>query len=180
MRRVLITGLSGCAAVLAIVSLMMHSAPEASTRRPMLAGGATSVDALLDQFLDAVAANDEVALHHLRVTETEYRSIIVPGTVDVGAPPRHVTPKITTFFWHMLDAKSRDFAYQTLSEFGGQHLQRRSVSYTKGIRKFGGYTAYGDVHLEVATDEGKELQVRSGTIAEVDGRYKFIGLNWAD
>jgi len=180
MRRLLITGLSGAAVVLAIVTLAMHAEPEASIDRPKLSGGATSVGALLDELLEAVAANDENALHRLRVTETEYRSIIVPGTVSAGAPPRQASEQITTFFWSMLDTKSRDYGRLTLRQFGGQHLQRRGVEYRNGIKRFGGYTAYGSVHLTVVTDEGTQTELRSGTIAEVDGRYKLIGLNWDD
>lgn len=150
------------------------------TQSLQFTGAAPSIDALLDQLLQAVMANDEQSLHRLRVTESEYLTIIVPWTVEEGRPARTIPEQSATFYWRMLDAKSRDMARLMLQQFGGKKLQSRQPEYTNGVQKYGGYTAYGQVRLPVVNEQGKEALLRSGTIAEVAGGYKFIGLNWND
>ena len=181
MRRVAIPSLCGGLVFWAFVTLAMHTTPPAPHPPvPQFQGGATSVDALLDDLLAAVAAHDEAALNRLRVTEEEYRTIIVPGTAEPGQPPRKISDHVSEYFWHMLDAKSRDLTYAALGQFGGQQLTRREVRYTKGVKQYQGYTALGEVRMQVVNTNGEKQEFRSGTIAEVGGRYKFIGLNWND
>lgn len=180
MRRVFVVTLSGVAVLCAFATLAMKSSPRSAEPPLRLNDGAASVDALLDELLQALAAKDEAALHRLRVTEAEYRELIVPGTVEEGKPLRRVSAQTATFFWRLLDAKNRDLGRIMLQEFGGQPLERRGLTYTHGVKKYGGYTAYGQVRLQVANQQGREMELRTGTIAEVDGRYKFIGINWED
>ncbi|HVO27137.1 MAG TPA: hypothetical protein VMW56_26295 [Candidatus Margulisiibacteriota bacterium] len=143
-----------------------------------LANGAPSVDALLDRLLAALAARDEQGLHRLRVTEHEYRDIIIPGTVKPGAAPRHVDETTSLYFWRMLDQKSRDVGYVMLQRFGGKQYVRKELKFTKGVREFGGYKALGEVRMEIADKDGTQETLPSGYIAEVNGRYKFIGFNF--
>jgi hypothetical protein len=150
------------------------------TSSRQLSGGAASIDALLDQFVQAVAANDAAGLQRLRVTEAEYRQIIIPWTVEEGQPPRNIPEESASLYWRMLDTKSRDMSRFLLEQFGGKPLTRKAPTYTKGVQKYAGYTAYGQVRLPVTDDHGQELLLRTGTIAEVSGQYKFIGLNWND
>lgn len=167
-----------------LASLLLLTASMAHASRPLgipdLEGGAASPEALADQLLEALAANDEAALQRLRVSESEYRRIIVPGTVTAGSPPRAAEPAATDFFWRMLDAKSHDFARQLLSELGGKHLTRREIRFTKGTHSFAGYTAHGQLRVAATDESGAPYIVRSGTIAQVGDRYKLIGLNWDD
>jgi len=149
-----------------------------SPPKRQLANGAPSVDALLDEFLAALAAKDEQGLHRLRVTEVEYRQIIIPGTVKEGEPPRKVEAKPSEYFWRMLDQKSKDTGYVMMQRFGGQHYKRKEVTFTKGVRKFAWYTAIGEVRLQIEDEKGIEQVLPTGTIAEVSGRYKFIGFNF--
>ena len=46
--------------------------------------GAPSVESLMDQFLDALARQDEAALTRLRVSKEEYTRIIMPGQIGGG------------------------------------------------------------------------------------------------
>ena len=140
--------------------------------------GAPSVDALLDELLAALAAKDEHGLHRLRVTETEYRQIIIPGTVKEGEPPRKVDATPSEFFWRMLDQKSQDVGRVLIQRFGGRHYTRKELTYTKGVRKFAWYTALGEVRLRIENEDGDDDVLRTGSIAEVNGRYKFIGFNF--
>jgi hypothetical protein len=58
----------------------------------------SSLDSLIDEFVEALSTNDKKSLTRLRVTEREYLDIIVPGTVPVGAEPRHNSPKVKEFW----------------------------------------------------------------------------------
>jgi hypothetical protein len=140
-------------------------------------GGETSVDALVARFLKALEAKDETALRRLRVTEKEYRKIIIPGTVKVGEKPREATEANSQFFWSMLNAKSEDIGRTFIKNFGGHHYKRKELKLSKGTRQFGWYTAHGNVELTLEDEDGQTQEIRTGTIAEVGGRYKFIGFN---
>lgn len=152
----------------------------ASARPPALAGGASSIDALVDRLLAAVAANDPQQLRALRVTEDEYLGIIVPWTVPPGHPPRGTSAKSAAYMWRGLETRSDYFMQALLDEFGGHALARRAQSFTKAPQAFGGYTAYGKLQLDVVDADGRSGVLRSGTIVDVNGQYKFIGLNWDD
>ncbi|HVM97557.1 MAG TPA: hypothetical protein VMT89_14270 [Candidatus Acidoferrales bacterium] len=140
-------------------------------------GGAKSVDALLDQFTQALSVGDEGKLHKLRVTENEYRNIIIPGSVKPGEPLRQVADEPSQWFWSMLNQKSEDIGRQLISQYKGHKYERQDVSYTKGTRQFANYVAHGDVRLRLKDEKGTVHQVVTGTIAEIDGHYKFIGFN---
>lgn len=155
------------------------TAPQPSAK-PQLVDGAPSVDALLDRFLAALATRDESAMHRLRVTEQEYRGIIIPGMVKEGEPPRPVVAGPAEFFWRMLNQKSEDTGREIMLEFGGHRYTRANVIYTKGVRKFSWYTAIGEIRLHLKDESGDEKILKTGSIAEVHGRYKFIGFNYND
>jgi hypothetical protein len=161
----------------ATTGMATTKAPQPNGKRELV-NGARSVDALLDQFLASLAAKDEHALHRLRVTEQEYRGIIIPGTVKPGEPPRQVEDTPSQYFWRMLDQKSQDVGHLFIQRFGGQRYTRKEVTYTKGVRKFLGYTAIGEVRLHLEDASGTETILPTGSIAEVNGRYKFIGFNY--
>ncbi|MCK6555797.1 hypothetical protein L6Q96_14665 [Candidatus Binatia bacterium] len=154
--------------------------PSASARPPALAGGAPSIDALVDRLLAAVAANDPQQLRALRVTEEEYLGIIVPWTVPPGQAPRGTSAKSAAYMWRGLETRSDYFMQALLDEFGGHVLRRTAPSFTKEPRGFAGYTAYGKLRLDVVDADGRAGVLRSGTIVDVNGQYKFIGLNWDD
>lgn len=143
-------------------------------------GGAESVDALLDQFLAAVTAGDLDALHRLRVTGEEYGSIIVPGEAPKGGPPRTTFRKVNDVFFGILDSRSRYAAEAIVARFKGTTIARRELTYSKGTREWLWYTGRGEVRLALFDDRGERSELRTGWIAEVDGRFKFIGFNWDD
>lgn len=141
-------------------------------------GGAESVDALLDQFVAAVTAGDLDALHRLRVTKAEYANIIVPGEAPKGQPPRTTFAKVNDVFFGMLDSRSRYAAQAIVDAFKGKKIARRELTYSKGTREWLWYTGRGEVRLVLFDDQGERYELKSGWIAEVDGRFKFIGFNW--
>ncbi|MEO8601287.1 MAG: hypothetical protein ABI629_01790 [bacterium] len=153
--------------------------PEASKPPIGFTDGAVSVDALIDAFLSAVERKDREALHRLRVTKDEYMQIVVPGTTEPGQPPRQITEQPRELFWSLSDTKSQYAAQNILQHFGGKHVLARTLRFTHGTTDYLWYVARGQVRLDL-TLEGEALpdELRTGTIAEVDGRYKFLAFQW--
>ena len=52
------------------------------------------------------------------------------------------------------------------------------MTFTKPTQEWLWYTAHGELRLVLFDDAGERYEMKSGWIAEVDGRYKFIGFNW--
>jgi hypothetical protein len=152
------------------------SARTAAAARPTpdrLTGGASSLDELVTLFLDAVSRRDRDALEALRVTEAEYRSIIVPGSVAPGAPPQVLSEEGLEYFWGEMNQKSAAHREAILEGFGGQTFTPVRHSFEKGIRDFAGYKAYGRLRVILRDDQGAEVELRTGSIVERDGRFKF-------
>ena len=148
-------------------------APETSP--PRLTNGSPSADDLIRRFLEALDSKDAAALRHLRTTESEYRNIILPGTVAPGAPPRHYREDVSRYFWGSLNGKSAGYEKYLLDTEGGRGPTRvKSVRYKKGQTRYAEYTAYKQLRLIVADQAGEEREIQTGSIVEVDGQYKFI------
>jgi len=141
-------------------------------------GGADSQDALLDQFLAAITSGDLTKLNGLRVTSDEYGSIIVPGMSPKGQPPRTTFAKVNAVFFGMLDSRSRYATQALIERFKDKKIVRREVTFTKPTQEWLWYTARGELRLVLFDDQGERYEMKSGWIAEVDGRFKFIGFNW--
>jgi hypothetical protein len=170
-------------ALLATALLVTFAAPIAAKRAPNVKkesapgfrGGAGSVPELIDHFLLALREKDRAALQGLRITENEYRDIILPGSVQPGEPPRRMTADWVTFLWGSLNVKSGYKERDLLTALGGRKLALRDVSFARGERKYAGYRAYSQLDLKLAADDGAEQTLELGSIAEVGGRLKFIG-----
>ena len=61
-----------------------------------------------------------------------------------------------------------------LHEFGGKNFAIDSVEYRKGVKKYRDYTAYKQLTLMVKHPGEEPERMKIGSIAEVDGQYKFI------
>ena len=160
------------------------AAPEliaaAQSARQSFAGGAPSVDALMDEFITALSNKDLEALTKLRVNKAEYVDLIVPGTVAVGQPPRQVSEQPKEFFWGMLDTKSRYFADALVDRFGGRTYRGHQLTFSHPTKEYAWYRAHGEVRMELQGDDDITYHLLSGWVAEVDGKYKFIGYEWND
>lgn len=171
---------AGCARSAEPAQAAAAVAAPAVSRPPIgFADGAESVDALIDAFLAAVQRNDREALHRLRVTKDQYMQIVVPGTTDPGQPPRQVTEQPRELFWSLNDTKSQYAAQNILERFGGKRVSSHQLRFSRGTTEYLWYTARGQVRLDLML-EGETLpqELRTGTIAEVDGRYKFLAFQW--
>ena len=142
---------------------------------PRLQNAAPSIDALIERFLTALEKKDEAALRHLRINEAEYRQIILPGSVPPGTPRRHYREDVTEYFWGTMNGKSAGYEKYLIDEVGGRgYTKVKSVSYHKGETRYAGYTAYKQLRLVVEDAAGEEHEIRTGSIADLDGQYKFI------
>jgi hypothetical protein len=143
--------------------------------------GLASEEALVDQFVAAVSAQDKDAMNRLRVTAAEYRDVIIPGTAPVGKTMQGpLSEKKFNFWWSMLNTRSRDFAAVILHDFGGHNWQRQRYWYTDPPKEYSGYRALGEVRIAVVDEAGTLGTMRTGTIADVGGQYKFIGFEYDD
>jgi hypothetical protein len=147
---------------------------ETTEAAPELRGGASSIPELIDRFLLALREKDRAALQGLRITEKEYRDIILPGSVEPGEPQHQMESDWATFLWGSLNVKSGYKERALLEGLGGKKLAVRDVSFARGERKYAGYKAYSRLDLKLAADDGGEETLELGSIAEVGGRLKFI------
>ena len=150
------------------------TAPRGAAPHPPLSGGASSVDELLGRFVKALEANDGDALEALRVTEDEYRKIIMPGSVKPGEPPQKLSPKADEYFWQSLDTKSLYGGRALLAGYKGRTYRITNVTWLKGIDDYAWYRCYDRLELTLVDQRGEELKLNTGSVAEVDGQFKFI------
>ena len=146
----------------------------AEPQRTRFTNGASSIDGLLDQFMKALNGKDKQALRALRVTEGEYRQVVLPGSVDEGQRKYTYPPQESEYFWSILNTKSIYGEANILASYGGRQLKLKSVKYRGGTKKYADYTAYKQVQLTLEDGKGSEEELGLGSIAEVDGVYKFI------
>lgn len=155
-------------------SMVPRAVGERIGTHPTLRGGAQSVDELVQDLVVAVHASDEGALRSLRVSEVEYREIILPGSVPPGETPPQYAQEFTDFLWGSLDVRNRHGEQQLLRLWGGKSLTVESASFHRGVRAYRGYTAHSLLDLTVKDDQGKEVRMEMGSIAQVGDRFKFI------
>jgi hypothetical protein len=166
---------------LVVLACAMALGASGSATSPLhLTAAASSPDELVARWLAALASKDEAGLHRLRVTRGEYLAILVPWTVKPGDPPRQVSQQVQEFFWALLDTRSRDWGRAMMAQHGGERYRPRKLAFSEAPRQYAGYTAHGLVRLEAVGDDGLPRTVNGPWIAEVDGKYKFIGLDWTD
>jgi hypothetical protein len=141
---------------------------------PTLTGGTTSKDDLVSLLVDALGHNDRDALRALRVNQQEYVDIILRGSVPKGQPLRDWPPDVTGYFFRDLDTKCRYAEQHMLELFGGHEMSVESFEFAKGTTEFANHVAYRQLRVKVKDTTGTEVEIATGSIAEVNGRYKFI------
>jgi len=161
---------------LVLVALLgAHGASaKASAPLPTLHGGTTSKEALVARLVDALAHNDREKLRALRVDQAEYVDIILRGSVPKGQPLREWPPDVTGYFFRDLDTKCRYVEQHLLELFGGHDMKVESFEFSRGVTQFANHVAYRQLRVKVKDPTGKEAELATGSIAEVNGRYKFI------
>jgi hypothetical protein len=145
-----------------------------AARQSFAASAAPSVDVLMNEFVQALTKKDKDALNKLRVTKAEYVDLIVPGTVPVGQPPRLVSEQPKEYYWSLIETKSSYYADNLIGLFGGRAYRGRQLKFSRPTQEYAWYTAVGQVRLDLDGDDDRTYHLRTGWLAEVDGKYKFI------
>ena len=141
-----------------------------------LVDAAPSVDALIERLLDALAKRDIAALNRLRMTENEYRTFVLPGSVEPGQPARAYEAGPSIWAWNNVDTNSRYAAAAMIKGYGGRRFKLKEVNYLKGHGTYAWYDAYRTVSLTLEDDKGEVGELVLGSIAHIDGQFKFISL----
>lgn len=139
-----------------------------------LDGWATSREELITRFLEALRQKDGAALERLRVNEEEYVEIILPGSVPEGQPLRTWPREVSAYFFRDLDTKSRYSQQQLLANFGGHRVRIENVEYEGGVKRYANHVAHRQLRLTLKNESGEEAVLETGSIAEIEGRFKFI------
>jgi len=163
--------------LLAFVSVYVTlevSTPQASSPPLRFEGGAASVAELVQEFIEVLEANDPDGLQRLRVTEREYRELVVPGNVRKGEPAQVLSTEASEYFWQLMDQKSRHFQELLLLRFGGETYAINTVEFEKGHKEYAGHQAWRRLALVVTDERGNERLIRTGSIIERDDRFKFV------
>ena len=161
-------------ATLVVAAALQAAGATPADDHPKLVNAAPSIDDLVGRFLEALRARDRKALHALRVTKDEYVDLILPGSVPQGAPLRDWPAQVNDYYWSVLHTKSTYYEADIVAGLGGHHYTVEGVAYRKGTQTYATYTAHKQLALTVRDEDGNEREIRTGSIAEVNGRYKFI------
>jgi len=141
---------------------------------PKFSNASLSIDDLVNRFLSAVEANDDHAVEALRVTEAEYRDIILPGSVEPGQPAQRYRDQESEYFWGVLNGKSLYSRAIMMHAYGGKNFKLQKFDFRKGVRNWAGYKAYEKLELTLKAEDGQVIQLPTGSIAEVGGQFKFV------
>jgi hypothetical protein len=147
--------------------------PSSARAAHTLENAAPSLDGLIARFVQALRDNDREALHGLRLTESEYRNIVVPGHVPVGEPLRNYPPDVTKIAWDLLNTKSSYYETFLLNEFGGGEYEIEGVEWERGTERYATYAAYKQLRLKLQKSDSI-VELRTGSVAEIDGQFKFV------
>lgn len=147
--------------------------PAAPAPVERVTGGASSLDELVERFLAALRAGDADALEALRLTRDEYVHLVMPGHVPPGQPPQALSPEAAEYFYDVMDTKSRHFRTALLTRFGGRPLELHEITFEKGVAQYAGHRSHKRTALWLREADGSLVELRTGSVVERDGRFKF-------
>ena len=136
--------------------------------------GAPSLDELIDEFIAAINDRNKDRLRQLRVSQEEYLGLILPGSVEPGERRGQYNQEESEYLWGTLNGKSIYAEANLIASYGGHHAKVTAKEFRKGMKKYADYTAYKQLMLTLKDDKGTEATMRIGSVAEVDGQFKFI------
>lgn len=140
-----------------------------SPSRTPLEGTHHSPLAVAQAVLDAVAANDAVALQALALSEQEFRQHVWPE-LPAARPERNLP---FSYVWGDLRQKSTSGLQATLSRHGGRRYTLEDVRFS-GETRYPGYTVHRDAAFVVHGSDGPEELRLCGSMIEQDGRWKVF------
>lgn len=136
-----------------------------------LDGGATSRDALVAAFVQAVERNDTAAIRRLHVSRAEYAYLYFPSSIYMNEPYRQ--PPATA--WLLNAGNSDKGVSRVLRRLGGHELEWRGYSCSNEARE-GDNSFFRSCTIDYRDpQEGTRVSRRLfGAIIERDSRYKFL------
>jgi hypothetical protein len=135
-----------------------------------LAGGATSLEALMTRFVRAVERNDTASLERLALSRQDFAWVFYP-TNPQAAPPYDLSPGL---FWFLLEGRSRKGLGRLLVDRGGRPLKYAGVRCDSAVSREGENTVRGP--CAVLRIQGRDTVAERlfGLVIERRGRWKFV------
>lgn len=136
-----------------------------------LSAGATSRDALVRDFVSALARQDTAALIAMHVTRPEFAWLYYPHS-PTAQPGRYLDPKT---MWFLLSLESEKGLTRLMQRLGGKGAELRELTCEPEPRVEGPNRLWEQCRLALRnTPPGFRAERLFGTILERGGRFKFI------
>jgi hypothetical protein len=97
----------------------------------------------------------------------------MPGSVKPGRPPQLMPADKSEYFWRHHNTLSVYSLNGVLKGYGGESFRLKSIEHPP-VEQFAWYSAYRDPILRLENAAGEGIEIQLGSIAEYQGRYKFI------
>ena len=144
-----------------------------ATEKVAVHDGAPSKEVLIDRFLQALRDKDLDALRRLRLSESEYREIVMPGHVPVGQPHRNWPEDVKEYAWKSLNTKCFYLERALVAQYGGHAYEVKEAHFEEGVEQYDSYVGYKQLRLRLREGD-REAELATGSIAEIDGQFKFV------
>ena len=176
--RFLLPMLALCLTAYSVQAALTRPKAEAVKLKPgcELSNGVSSIDELVRDFLAALEAKDKDAINRLLITKAEYLDFVLPGAGAPGDPPRHYTDQLNDYAWGTMYGKTIYFRANLIDQFGGHHYELKGYSFRKGTHDYAWYRAHQRIKIDLVAENGNDAELYTGSIIEVNGRFKFISL----
>ena len=157
--------------VMAALAVLLTLRQMEQAMPPALSGTHESVEALADEVLRAIGANDASAQERVALTADEFQTHVWPHLPAAGSE-RNVP---FDFVWQRLRRNSDGYLRQTLAQYGGHDLTLVGVEFAGDTSDYGPVRVYRETWLRLRDQEGAESMARLfGSTIEQDGRYKVF------
>jgi hypothetical protein len=135
-------------------------------------GGAPSRTALVDRFVDALAARDAQQLGALTLSRAEFAWIYIPSVADTtddrGLPPARR--------WDIMLLSSEKGIARALDRIGGKPLTRQTLDCPNPPATMRGIVVHDGCTVSLTATGGSPVRGRLfGPIIEYRGQFKFLG-----
>jgi hypothetical protein len=101
---------------------------------------------------------------------------VLPGSAQPGQPAHAYDDDYSKFAWQKVNTNSVYAAAGIMRGYGGHKYKVKEVKYLRGRSEYAWYTAYKTVSLTLVDETGQEGELVLGSIADIDGQFKFISL----
>lgn len=134
-----------------------------------LEGGASSRDALVEAWADAMERGDTARLVALHLTRAEFAYLYFPES-PYAAPPTRTPPD---FLWFQFRAGSEKGLNRAVRRLGGRPLRIDALACAPP-KSHGSSLLHEGCTVRRRTAEGTVEERLFGTIVEREGRFKFV------